>query len=138
MDREDLLIKKFLEQLPAERASANFTSHVMERVEQTQVTPARHEIGDWIFGLIAVAASLLGFVVYFVFNQDFVVQLFGDVSDYVSQLATATGLEFSRISFENTMEINPIWVAAILVPVLLLILDRLLQKRFHTNMFFMM
>jgi len=138
MDKEDQYIKNFLQQQPVEQAPEGFTSRVMEALQlQEKWKMASSPVGDWIYGLIAIGAVGIGILVYFLFDPQSLLAFSGDIRETIVQLYTQMHLQISMPVLFQGVGINTFTIGMVLIPVTLLIIDRIVSKKvFRLNSYF--
>lgn len=137
MEKEDLKIKQFLEQMATESAPEGFTNRVMEMVNQTESLPVRKESGDWMFGLITALAAAIGFLTYFLFDPTFAKRFFGSVYSFMLTAVQSTKGLLQEALPANTFMFSTFWIGLVAAITLLLVLEKLLRRRqLHTGLFF--
>jgi hypothetical protein len=138
MDKEDQYIKNFLQQQPVEQAPEGFTLRVMEAVQlQEKRKMASSTVGDWIYGLITIGAVGIGILVYLLFDPLSLLAFSGDIRETMVQLYTQMHLQISMpVQFQG-VGINTFTIGMVLIPVMLLIIDRIISKKvFRMNSYF--
>lgn len=137
MNKEDQFIKHFLENEPLIKAPHNFTSQVMDSVlkQKTELSRSQHE--DWLYTLVAAAAGTIGFVVYFILDKEFLFHYLTSIQKNLLHFYTSSLAQFHFFAFPDDLSISPFWVGVVLIPVVLLVIDRLVTtKTMKTNLFF--
>ncbi len=140
MDKDDLYIKNFLQKQPLEQAPEGFTSRVMEAVQlQDKRKMAGSPVGDWIYGLITIGAVGIGFLVYLFFDPLSLLAFSGDFRETMVQLYTQMNLQITTPVLFQGVGINTFTIGMVLIPVTLLIIDRIISKKvFRLNSYFIM
>ncbi|MBU3926291.1 MAG: hypothetical protein KKB74_00675 [Bacteroidetes bacterium] len=138
MDKEDQYIKNFLQQQPVERAPEGFTLRVMEAVQlQEKRKMASSPVGDWIYGLITIGAVGIGILVYLLFDPLSLLAFSGDIRETMVQFYTQMNLQISMPVLFQGVGINTFAIGMVLIPVILLIIDRIISKKvFRMNSYF--
>lgn len=125
MNKEDQIIKQFLEKEPSALAPENFTSQVMDTIMQKEAKAALKNPGDWMFGLVAVAAILIGFGVYYLYDSQGMMGLFAGLRHFSPDIFAFHALK-TTITHWTDINISSVWLGVLLIPVLLLGIDKLL------------
>lgn len=138
MDKDDQYIKNFLQHQPVEHAPEGFTSRVMEAVQlQEKRKMANSPVGDWIYGLITIGAVGIGFLVYLFFDPLSLLAFSGDIRETMVQLYTQMHLQITTPVHFQGVVFNTFTIGMVLIPVTLLIIDRIVSKKvFRTDLFF--
>ncbi len=137
MNTEDQFIKQFLKNQPIEKAPQDFTQKVMTSVLAEKISPKRSEQGDWIYGLVSAAAVVMGLLVYVIFDRQ-------GLMTYLLKYKQILMGDFTLVSWTKSISAVPqgltitsFWVGVILIPILLLIIDKILSsKNIKTNVLF--
>jgi len=138
MNKEDQFIKQFLEKEPPVLAPENFTLGVMDTIMQKESKAAVKNPGDWIFGLVAAAAILIGFGVYYLYDSQGMMGLFAGLLHFSSDAFALPTFKIIIPDWASHFSITPVWLGILLIPVLLLVIDKLLTtKGIKTNLLFL-
>jgi hypothetical protein len=138
MNIEDQSIKDFLKSQPIEKAPHDFTQKVMTSVLAEKISPKHAEPGDWIYGLIAAAAVFVGFIVYVIFDKQGLMTYFLKFKEVMMRDFTLFSWTNSIRDFSHGYSISPFWLGVLLIPVLLLIIDKMFTiKNVKTRVLFM-
>jgi len=137
MNTEDQFIKQFLKSQPLEKAPHDFTQKVMTSVLAEKISPKHSEYGDWIYGLVAVAAVFVGLMVYVIFDKQGLMTYFLKFKEIMMRDFTLFSWPNSIPEFPYAYSISPFWLGVLLIPVLLLIIDKIFStKIIKTNVLF--
>ncbi|MFA5419536.1 MAG: hypothetical protein WC341_13880 [Bacteroidales bacterium] len=138
MDKDDQYIKNLLQQQPVQQAPEGFTSRVMEAVQlQEKRKIANSPVGDWIYGLITIGAVGIGILVYLLFDPQSLLAFSGDIRETMVQLYTQVYLQITTQVHIQGVVFNTFTIGMVLIPVTLLVIDRIVSKKvFRNNLFF--
>jgi len=132
MNKEDQIIKQFLEKEPPVLAPENFTTQVMDTIMQKEAKTVLKNPGDWVYGLVAGAAILIGFGGYYIYDSQGMMSLFTGLRQFSTDAIAFHTLK-STITHWTNINISSVWLGILLIPVLLLGIDKLLFGR-STNL----
>jgi len=129
-DKRDEFIRKLFRQKGMEKAPDNFTDRVMSRIKSNPViddTPLL-STGTWIAILLGIAAMI---VMIFTIDMPFLDQIFSSTGiQKVSMNIFSDGFFHTMASFFKGLNISSTTVVIIAAATGLVVLERLLHKRF--------